>query len=107
MDGALMVHLIFKEDVTEKRVEFLTSALEQSDNVRVYDYSKRTIKVLVLNRAKINYEIFAQLASVVGGKMLNSNVSLIKEMNNAFIFVDPAQLSVDTSATANAVQKHF
>lgn len=107
MDGALMVHLIFKEDVTEKRVEFLTSALEQSDNVRVYDYSKRTIKVLVLNRAKINYEIFAQLASVVGGKMLNSNVSLIKEMNNAFIFVDPAQLSVDTSATANAVQKLF
>lgn len=107
MDGALMVHLIFKEDVTEKRVEFLTSALEQSDNVRVYDYSKRTIKVLVLNRAKINYEIFAQLASVVGGKMLNSNVSLIKEMNNAFIFVDPAQLSVDTSATANAVQKPF
>lgn len=107
MDGALMVHLIFKEDVTEKRVEFLTSALEQSDNVRVYDYSKRTIKVLVLNRAKINYEIFAQLASVVGGKMLNSNVSLIKEMNNAFIFVDPAQLSVDISATANAVQKLF
>lgn len=107
MDGALMVHLIFKEDVTEKRVEFLTSALEQSDNVRVYDYSKRTIKVLVLNRAKINYEIFAQLASVAGGKMLNSNVSLIKEMNNAFIFVDPAQLSVDTSATANAVQKLF
>lgn len=107
MNGALMVHLIFKEDVTEKRVEFLTSALERSDNVRVYDYSKRTIKVLVLNRAKINYEIFAQLASVVGGKMLNSNVSLIKEMNNAFIFVDPAQLSVDTSATANAVQKLF
>ena len=79
MNGALMVHLIFKEDVTEKRVEFLTSALEQSDNVRVYDYSKRTIKVLVLNRAKINYEIFAQLASVVGGKMLNSNVSLIRK----------------------------
>ena len=107
MNGTLMIHLIFKEDVTEKRVEFLTSALEQSDNVRVYDYSKRVIKVLVLNRVKINSEIFAQLASVVGGKVLNNNVSLDKETNNAFLFVDTAQLSVDTSPTANAIQKLF
>ncbi|MGL4614292.1 MAG: hypothetical protein ACRCVV_10440 [Shewanella sp.] len=107
MSNQLMIHMVFKEDITDKRVEFLTTALEQSANIRIYDYNKRTLKVMVLNKSKVNSEIFAQLAAIIGCNVLNNNVVGDDRSNNAYLFVDQADLSVDTSATAKAVQKLF
>jgi hypothetical protein len=45
----MKIHLTFKSDITERQVKDLSTALDGSDNVRIYDYTKRTIIVIVLD----------------------------------------------------------
>ena len=106
MSSSVKIHLTFKSDVTEQQIKDLTTALDGSDNVRIYDYTKRTIVVIVLDRQKINNLIFDQLANVMCCKTVGQQGS-DGDSNNVYVFVVPSRTIVDTSATASAVQKLF
>ena len=106
MSSSVKIHLTFKSDITEQQINDLSTALDGSDNVRIYDYTKRTIVVIVLDRQKINNLIFDQLANVMCCKTVGQQGS-DGDSNNVYVFVVPSRTIVDTSATANAVQKLF
>lgn len=106
MSYSLMIHLIFKKDVTEEQVETLTTALDGSDNIRVYDYGYKSIQVMVLDRSKINDQVFAQLAAVLCCRV-TSKPNQDSKNDNVYVFVDFGRLNVDTSPTANAVKNLF
>lgn len=106
MSSSVKIHLTFKSDITEQQIKDLSTALDGSDNVRIYDYTKRTIVVIVLDRRKINNLIFEQLANVMSCKPIGQQ-GHDNEGDNAYVFVSPSRAIVDTSATANAVQKLF
>ena len=106
MPSSVKIHLTFKSDITEQQIKDLTTALDGSDNVRIYDYTKRTIVVIVLDRQKINNLIFDQLANVMCCKTVGQQGS-DGDSNNVYVFVVPSRTIVDTSATASAVQKLF
>ena len=106
MSSSVKIPLTFKSDVTEQQIKDLTTALDGSDNVRIYDYTKRTIVVIVLDRQKINNLIFDQLANVMCCKTVGQQGS-DGDSNNVYVFVVPSRTIVDTSATASAVQKLF
>ena len=106
MSSSVKIHLTFKSDVTEQQIKDLTTALDGSDNVRIYDYTKRTIVVIVLDRQKINNLIFDQLANVMCCKTVGQQGN-DGDSNNVYVFVVPSRTIVDTSATASAVQKLF
>ena len=106
MSSSVKIHLTFKSDITEQQINDLSTALDGSDNVRIYDYTKRTIVVIVLDRQKINNLIFDQLANVMCCKTVGQQGS-DGDSNNVYVFVVPSRTIVDTSATASAVQKLF
>ena len=106
MPSSVKIHLTFKSDITEQQIKDLTTALDGSDNVRIYDYTKRTIVVIVLDRQKINNLIFDQLANVMCCKTVGQQGN-DGDSNNVYVFVVPSRTIVDTSATASAVQKLF
>ena len=106
MSSSVKIHLTFKSDITEQQINDLSTALDGSDNVRIYDYTKRTIVVIVLDRQKINNLIFDQLANVMCCKTVGQQGN-DGDSNNVYVFVVPSRTIVDTSATASAVQKLF
>ena len=106
MSSSVKIHLTFKSDIAEQQIKDLTTALDSSDNIRIYDYTKRTIVVIVLDRQKINNLIFDQLANVMCCKTIGQQ-GCDKEGDNVYVFLVPSRTIVDTSATANAVQKLF
>ena len=106
MSNSVKIHLTFKSDISEQQINDLTTALDGSDNVRIYDYTKRTIIVIVLDRQKINNQIFNQLANVMCCKVV-TQTGCDNRGDNIYVFVSPSKTIVDTSATANAVQKLF
>lgn len=106
MSNSMKIHLTFKSDITERQVKDLSTALDGSDNVRIYDYTKRTIVVIILDRQKINNQIFDQLANVMCCKVI-TQTGCDDRGDNIYVFVSPSRTIVDTSATANAVQKLF
>ena len=106
MSNSVKIHLTFKSDISEQQINDLTTALDSSDNIRIYDYTKRTIVVIVLDYLKINNLIFDQLANVMCCKPIGQR-GRDTDGDNIFVFVAPSRTIVDTSATANAVQKLF
>lgn len=106
MSNSMKIHLTFKSDITQIQVDGLSAVLDGSDNVRIYDYNKRSIIVLVLDRQKTNNQIFEQLASVMDCKVVG-NHGHDERGDNIYLFVVPVRGTVDTSATAKAVQKLF
>ena len=106
MPSSVKIQLTFKSDLTEQQINDLSTALDGSDNVRIYDYTKRTIVVIVLDRQKINNLIFDQLANVMCCKPIGQQ-GCDNEGDNVYVFVAPSRTIVDTSATASAVQKLF
>lgn len=106
MSNSVKIHLTFKSDIAEQQIKDLTTALDGSDNIRIYDYTKRTIVVIVLDRQKINNLIFDQLANVMCCKPIGQQ-GCDNDSDNIYVFVAPSRTIVDTSATANAVQKLF
>ena len=102
----MKIHLTFKSDVAQTQIDDLSAALDGSDNVRVYDYNKRTIIVLVLDRQKTNTQILDQLASVMNCKVVG-NHGCDGSGDNIYLFVVQSRNNVDTSATASAVKKLF
>ena len=106
MSSSVKIHLTFKSDISEQQINDLTTALDGSDNIRIYDYTKRTIIVIVLDCLKINNLIFDQLANVMCCKPIGQR-GRDTDGDNIFVFVVPSRTIVDTSATANALQKLF
>ena len=106
MSSSVKIHLTFKSDISEQQINDLTTALDGSDNIRIYDYTKRTIIVIVLDCLKINNLIFDQLANVMCCKPIGQR-GRDTDGDNIFVFVAPSRTIVDTSPTANAIQKLF